>query len=234
MIEVFACRVTTADDGLLGALLGRLDARERDQAGRFVFARDRRIYVAAHALLRFAAEQVAGPWRWRIVAGAHGKPRLEPADGAPRFSLTHTDGLAAVALCREHEVGLDAEADSRDPDEAALSALALAPPEIAELDRHTDRRQRLLQLWVAKEAVAKAVGLGLGLPLQQVVLSGEAPRIASLPAACGAAAAWSLHTEHRGAHWLGLAAPCAGMRFALREVGLAEVHAQPPAAGVRG
>lgn len=234
MIEVFACRVAPEHDAMLAALHARLDDEERARADRFVFARDRRVFVVAHALLRFALLSHGGPWRWRFVAGAYGKPRLDPSDGAPRFSLTHTEGLAAVAIAHGHDVGLDAEAMARDPDEAALAALALAPEEIADLDGFADRRQRLLRLWVAKEALAKAVGLGLSLPLQQVVLTGDPPRIATLPAVCGGTAAWSLHTARHGAHWLGLAAPVTDMRFVVREMQPAEILHEPARVGVHG
>ncbi|CAH0159790.1 4'-phosphopantetheinyl transferase superfamily protein [Roseomonas sp. CECT 9278] len=218
MIAVLTCPVGEQHDALAEALLPRLDEAERARAGRFVFARDRRAYVLAHALLRFALASHGMRWDARIAADAQGKPRVDPRDGLLHVSLTHTDGLVAVAVAQDHEVGVDAEAAARDPDEAALRALALAPPEIAELDGAADRRQRLLRLWVAKEAVAKAVGLGLALQIRQVVLADEPPRIMALPPACGPVAAWSLHTARQGGHWIGLAAPVPGMRFVVRDV----------------
>lgn len=217
MIALLACRVGAEHDALADELLPRLDGQERARAVRFVFARDRRAFVMAHALLRFALAAQGVRWDARIAADTHGKPGLDPRDGSLRFSLTHTDGLVAVAVAQDHAVGVDAEAVARDPNEAALRALALAAPEIIELDAAADRRQRLLRLWVAKEAVAKAAGLGLALPIRQVVLAGDPPRIASLPAPCGQADSWSLHSTRHGAHWIGLAAPVATMRFVLRE-----------------
>jgi 4'-phosphopantetheinyl transferase len=230
MIALLACRVGAEHDALAEALLPRLDGQERARAARFVFARDRRAFVMAHALLRFALAEQGVRWDARIAADAHGKPWLDPRDGSLRFSLTHTDGLVAVAVAQDHAVGVDAEAAARDPDEAALRALALAAPEIIELDEAADRRQRLLRLWVAKEAVAKAAGLGLALPIQQVVLAGDPPRIASLPAQCGQADGWSLHSTRHGAHWIGLAAPVAAMRFVMREVDPAALL-ETPASG---
>jgi hypothetical protein len=69
------------------------------------------------------------------------------------------------------------------------------------------------------------------LPIRQVVVVGEPPRIASLPAACGPAERWSLHTQQFGAHWIGLAAPVVAMRFALREVDGAELAARADLGG---
>jgi 4'-phosphopantetheinyl transferase len=207
-LRLFLTAVSASDDRHVPCLLDRLDDAERDRAGRFVFDRDRQTYAAAHALLRHALDQQAGPRPWRFVTGAYGKPRLDPPCEDIRFSLSHTDGMVAVALAQGQDVGVDVEATDRDPDEAALASLALAPEEIADLDGFADRRDRLLQLWVAKEALAKAIGEGLSLPLQQVVLRGDPPRVVAMPDGYGAASTWWLQTERLDAHWLALAAGC--------------------------
>jgi 4'-phosphopantetheinyl transferase len=208
-LRLFLTAVSADDDRHMPALLNRLDNTERDRAARFIFDRDRRTYAAAHALLRHALDQQAGPRPWQFVTGAYGKPRIDPPCDDIRFSLSHTDGLVAVALMFGQEVGVDVETASRDPDEAALASLALAPREVADLDQFADRRGRLLQLWVAKEALAKAIGEGLSLPLQQVVLRGDPPQVVAMPDGYGAAPVWWLRTERQDGHWLAMAAGCA-------------------------
>ena len=209
ILRLFLTAVSLDDDRHMPGLLDRLDDAERQRAARFIFDRDRRTYAAAHALLRYALDQEAGPRPWRFATEAYGKPRLDPPCDDIRFSLSHTDGLVAVALMHGQEVGVDVETASRDPDEAALASLALAPEEVTDLDGFADRRGRLLRLWVAKEALAKAIGEGLSLPLQQIVLRGDPPLVAAMPDGYGVAQAWWLQTERRGAHWLALAAGCA-------------------------
>ena len=220
---LFLTAVSAEDDRHMARLLDRLDDTERARAARFMFDRDRRTYAAAHALLRHALDRLAGPRPWRFVTGAYGKPRLDPPCNNIRFSLSHTDGLVAVALTQGQEVGVDVEAASRDPDEAALASLALAPEEITDLDSFADRRGRLLRLWVAKEALAKAIGEGLSLPLQQVVLRGDPPCVAAMPDGHGAASAWWLQTERHDAHWLGLAAGRAPSEVARTELAVADL-----------
>lgn len=204
-IHLWACQLAPGDAVHLPGLLGLLDATEAERARRFVFARDRLSYAAAHALLRCALARLIGPGDRRFVADAFGKPRLNPPHGTLHFSLTHTEGLAAVALADGIEPGVDAEPLVRDVDEAALASLALSPEEITDLDAAADRRGRLLRLWVAKEAVAKAIGLGLSLPFAEIVLRGEPPRLRSLPAGHGDATDWWLSVERQGQHWLALA-----------------------------
>lgn len=228
-LRLFLTAVSPDDDHHLGSLLDRLDDAEQARAARFIFDRDRRTYAAAHALLRHALDQAAGPRPWRFAIGAYGKPRLDPACDDIRFSLSHTDGLVAVALAHGQEVGVDVETASRDPDEAALASLALAPREVADLDAFPDRRDRLLQLWVAKEALAKAIGEGLSLPLQQVVLQGDPPQVVAMPDGYGVASAWWLQTTRHGAHWLALAAGCTPSGIVRTELSVADLigHARP-------
>jgi len=210
-VQLFLCRVLPDDNQHVPRLLARLDNEERDRAARFTFERDRRAYAGAHALLRHALDRAAGHRAWRFTANAFGKPRIEPPSNDIRFSLSHTDGLVAVALAHGRDVGVDVEASGRDADEATFRSLVLAPDEVSDLDGFVDRPGRLLRLWVAKEAIAKAIGHGLSLPLKQIVLRGEAPCLTSLPEQHGAASEWWLHTERYDMHWLALAArppPC--------------------------
>ncbi|WP_158929649.1 4'-phosphopantetheinyl transferase superfamily protein [Acidisphaera sp. S103] len=222
-LGLFLTAVSADDDRYVAGLLDRLDDAERTRAAHFAFDRDRRTYVVAHALLRHALDLQAGARPWRFVADAYGKPHLDPPCDDIRFSLSHTNGMVAVALAQGQDVGVDVEAAGRDPDEAALASLALAPEEVADLDGFADRRGRLLQLWVAKEALAKAIGEGLSLPLQQVVLRGNPLRVEAMPDGYGAASTWWLRTEWLGTHWLALAAGCAPSDVEWAELSVADL-----------
>lgn len=205
-IQLYLCDVQPGDECHLEGLLARLDEGERDRASRFMFDRDRLGYAAGHALLRHALDQVAGERRpWRFATDEYGKPSLDPPFDSLHFNLSHTDGLVAVAMSRGGEIGVDVESALREPDEATFSGLILAPEELAELDGCADRSNRLLRLWVAKEALAKAIGLGLSLPVSEIIVRGETPHLIALPEPHGPASAWSLHSERYGAHWLAIA-----------------------------
>ncbi|WP_128290874.1 4'-phosphopantetheinyl transferase family protein [Afifella aestuarii] len=88
------------------------------------------------------------------------------------FNLAHAGDLAAVALCRGGEVGIDIEAETAGhielrgilsaEEEQQLHLLGLSPD-----------RSVLLQIWVWKEAVLKASGLGLSVDPAKVVLTFE-------------------------------------------------------------
>jgi 4'-phosphopantetheinyl transferase len=149
-----------------------LQADESHRAKRFHFEHDRRVYVAAHALLRRSLSKHApvDPRAWRFAAREHGRPEIAEPVRSPRlrFSLSHTRGIAACAIAHEVDVGFDVEDVAREvPLEVA--------ERFAEDERATlrslstgDREGRFFAFWTLKEAYMKARGLGLAIGLDQV------------------------------------------------------------------
>ena len=91
-----------------------------------------------------------------------GKPRLVGRH-AIDFSLSHAEGLAVVAVSCSSGIGVDVEAMRTFEDADGLARRFLSPPEhetVARADP-VDRDRVFLQAWTRKEAVLKAVGVGL-------------------------------------------------------------------------
>lgn len=139
---------------------------EWERAGRFVFARDRHRFVAAHAMLRstLAGHTGVPGALLDFTLGAFGKPTLTDPAGV-HFNLSHSQSVALIAISEHAEIGVDVELLRPMPDADALAAdyftateqraLASLPP---------DQRDRaFLVCWTRKEACLKAVGMGLGL-----------------------------------------------------------------------
>jgi len=181
------------------AALAILSQAERERAARIRAAPARDVFVLAHALARAALARAAGVPADAIAlrAGARGKPEVAgPASAlALRFNLSHTDGLAAFALARDAAVGVDVETRAREIDALALAARFFAPAETAAL-RALDpapRRERFLALWTLKEALLKALGVGIAGGLAHVAFdpASDPPRL--LPGAlAGDPARWQL------------------------------------------
>jgi 4'-phosphopantetheinyl transferase len=124
----------------------------RARAERFMRDSDRRRYLASHAALHDALGTHDA-----LVHGAHGKPAL--AAPPPHFNLGRRDGVAAIALSRTHEVGVDVETLRAIDDATELAALHFTPREReSALDDAA-----FLRVWTRKEACMKATGLGLSL-----------------------------------------------------------------------
>ncbi|WP_433654423.1 4'-phosphopantetheinyl transferase family protein [Nocardia sp. CA-128927] len=115
-------------------------------------------FIHTRATLRRVLSTYAGclPEDLVFTAGPHGKPELPCY--APAFNLTHTRGLAIVAVAGSASVGVDIERVDADFDLAGLSSRVLTTRE-ADLVG-TDRR-RFMHHWVAKESYLKWLGSGL-------------------------------------------------------------------------
>lgn len=156
--------------------LAVLDAEELDRAARFRFERHRREYVAAHWLLRRALSHYDGraPAAWRFATERDGRPVIADAARKPndlRFSLSHADGRALVAITRDQAVGVDLEADASLGRMGDVAPRILSPAERALWQQQPDPQQAArfaLTRWTLKEAYAKARGLGLKLDFASV------------------------------------------------------------------
>jgi 4'-phosphopantetheinyl transferase len=199
------------------ALRALLSAEERARADRFILPGHTARFVVAHGRLRQLLGQLLGqpPVALAFHAGPGGKPEL--AVSGLRFSLSHTAGIAALAVA-PFELGLDIEIIrpiDRDvperffsrPERDALRAL----PEPAWLDA-------FFRCWTRKEAVSKALGLGLALPLDQFSVSCSPAEPAALTWLADAPAApetWQLaHLEVAPGCIGAVAAACRGWRIA--------------------
>jgi 4'-phosphopantetheinyl transferase len=171
-----------------------LDAAERERAAKFLFDRDRRQYIAAHALKRLmlsaSAEGTMHPAAWKFETGPYGKPRIAGAAG-PNFSLSHCDGMVACALSGQMEIGIDLESIAR-PVPVDVLDRYLAAEERAWLVERPQPLQAIeaLRLWTLKEAYVKASGLGLSQRLDTFAFSFCPLRVTFHDPALGAPEDW--------------------------------------------
>jgi 4'-phosphopantetheinyl transferase len=147
-----------------------LTEEELDRARRFHFEADRRAWVCAHALLRWALSGITGqsPHALSFQPGAWGKPRLvqEPSAPALQFSLSHTRTLVAAAVATV-ELGVDVERVAPERADAGVAERFFSTAEVAYVREGAPQAlaERFFSLWTLKEAYLKARGFGLSVPL---------------------------------------------------------------------
>ncbi len=137
-----------------------LPAPVLERAARFAQAEDRERYLHAHQVLHTVLEPIAPRW----LVSAHGKPSGGAA--APAFNLSRRGNWAAFIVGSDaRPLGLDLEVMHEIDDPVELAHEVFTPAEIAELQAlPEDQRSRaFLRGWTRKEAVMKAVGLGVSL-----------------------------------------------------------------------
>ena len=155
-----------------------LDEREQRAAGRFVFEKDRRCYVAAHTAVRVLLGRCLGmpPRDLRFAFGPRGKPRLANAPVDLRFNLSHAADRALLAVTIGREVGVDIERMKSMPDMSSVAAAMFSPAEIERLEAAPDemKLEVFFRIWTRKESFIKAHGDGLYFPLAGFGVSTEA------------------------------------------------------------
>ncbi len=160
-------------DAALDRLRTFLADDERQRAERFYFEKDRRHFIAGRGALR---SLVAGylnrhPSQVRLAYTNYGKPLLAAEFGSTelRFNLSHSHGLALLAVTRGRDIGVDLEHIRANLDGEQLAERFFSPCEVAVLRSLAPelRREAFFQCWTRKEAYIKANGKGLSLPLDQ-------------------------------------------------------------------
>ncbi|HEX5035340.1 MAG TPA: 4'-phosphopantetheinyl transferase superfamily protein [bacterium] len=154
------------DDFALQSLSGTLSAGEAERAARFLREIDRRRFTAARGILRrLVADYLdSTPSKIRLAYGEKGKPSLVDGGGLS-FNLSHCQGRALYALAFNREIGVDLELPRADLDVEGLAGRYFSAAEAARIVAlpKAERANEFYRLWTAKEAYAKARGLGLSL-----------------------------------------------------------------------
>jgi 4'-phosphopantetheinyl transferase len=146
-----------------------LGEEETLRARRFVYPRDRDRYVCAHSAVRTLLGGYIGIDGAEIIFSnlAYGKPQIHGDNPAQqiRFNLTHSAGIAAFAVSRDHNLGIDIEYVQ--PIDPEIAKDHFSPSELLTLDTLPPEQwlQGFYRCWTSKEALLKGEGLGLNLPL---------------------------------------------------------------------
>lgn len=131
------------------ALLAERGARRRVQS------------ASARQLLRYAAEQTFGP-------GCK-------IESIPATSISHSGNVVLCGLAREGRLGVDVERIRPRKDWEGLAGAVLHRVERQELAALSEnlRWAGFYRAWTFKEALGKALGIGLALPFHRILISQE-------------------------------------------------------------
>jgi 4'-phosphopantetheinyl transferase len=159
-----------------------LSDAERARAARFLSPLHRDRFAVAHGRKRelLAAQLGVDPVALQFDVAEHGKPHLAgpEAGSGLQFNLSHSGNRGLVGWANQRHLGVDIELWRPLDDEAALVRRFFSPAENAAYEAllPAERTRGFFECWTRKEAYIKAVGRGLGLPLDSFDVSFGAGR----------------------------------------------------------
>ncbi len=82
--------------------------------------------------------------------------------GKLSFNVAHSNGLAVFAIAKGFEIGVDVEEIRQINELDGCAAVFLSPEELVEFKAFpaNEKLERFMTLWVSKEAILKAYGVG--------------------------------------------------------------------------
>ncbi|GAB3551500.1 4'-phosphopantetheinyl transferase superfamily protein [Noviherbaspirillum agri] len=144
---------------------------EHERAARFQRPEDSLRNLLGRTLLRRVASHYGGmDPKQPIRSNTWGKPELIGC--AVGCNVSHAGTQVWVALSPFPRVGIDVESTNA-PREFHDIAAGFHPDEIAALRRMPDTKMATIRCWSRKEAVSKATGMGLSLPLRAYAVDCE-------------------------------------------------------------
>ncbi|MFF5991892.1 4'-phosphopantetheinyl transferase family protein [Prauserella flavalba] len=169
-----------------GEHLALLAPAERERHAAYRRDEDKRRFLTGRVLAKTVAAEHLGIAPAEVEFDAtcddcgrqHGPPRVPGAKLA--LSISHSGERIGVALTGGAAVGLDVETATRKADDALLG-YALNDTERAALEglSEQERADAFFRYWTRKEAVMKATGRGLRIPLTSLTMAppGEPARL---------------------------------------------------------
>jgi 4'-phosphopantetheinyl transferase len=152
-----------------------LSADERERANRFHFPIHKQRFIAARSQLREILHlYLAIPPQDIIFSyDEHHKPHLQHSDSIPlQFNLSHSEHIAVFAFTLHHAIGIDIEKIQDDFNFAVAQRYFSKEENTALMQLPSqEKNAAFYRIWARKEAIIKAVGKGLAIPLSTFSVS---------------------------------------------------------------
>ena len=168
-VDCWSVSLTALPADVEGMLHTLLSANEHERAERFRFEHLRAQYICRHAALRLLIARYlqVSPASLLFSHETNGRPILASPAGRLHFNLSHSGGVALVAVSCIAPLGVDVEEVRNFPDFVEIARHHFAPTEVEDLFRIALEKRlfAFFVTWTRKEAFVKALGLGLSFPL---------------------------------------------------------------------
>ena len=154
-------------ENLMAQMHDWLPAEDQRQAERYKMPDDRIRFCIGRTMVRYLSGRYMGldGQTLKLAQNDQSKPYWADAGQCLQFNLSHSGAWVVMAFTPALSVGIDVQERAIGPkfDALKLADHAYHPDEIAALTRagEEDRIHLFHDIWVCKEAIIKATGLGL-------------------------------------------------------------------------
>jgi phosphopantetheinyl transferase len=150
-----------------------LTSDEKKRADSFKSKKDRACFIIAHAFKRYCLSQLiqVDPGSLVFSCSDKGKPFCEN-DTTIDFNISHSDHWVVFGVSSIDAIGVDVERVDRVIGEKTI-AYALNVEQALKLESSGAAVERMMLYWTQKEAVSKALGLGISVGFKNIECSGE-------------------------------------------------------------
>lgn len=194
---VFLAALSPDERSAWDALQGRAHAQEQ------------RRHLAGRMLARLALSRhfAVPPTQWSFAPDGYGKPWVvQPWWARPHlaFNLSHSSGVAVLAVTAGARVGVDVENIAARPAPLHVAARFFSPAEVRQLHacEPVEQPGQFYRCWTAKEAYVKALGRGLSIPLERFSVRPREDGSVDLRNAPGDTARWHLRQLQPRPDWM--------------------------------
>ena len=161
-------------DDLVANLIKLLSAEEKKKADRFKFPHLKRQYTVFHATLRKMLAYYLGVNEKKIAftRGTYGKPAVSEDINHLniQFSMSKSSESGVYAFMIGNEIGIDIEKINQLPDMVNIVKRHFTTDENHIFENMQDKEKLgwFYTVWTRKEALLKAIGTGLYVPLENI------------------------------------------------------------------
>jgi phosphopantetheine--protein transferase-like protein len=141
-----------------------LTPEENAKSLQFASEDDQQSYIILHGMLRQLLGRYTGilPDRIKFQYNQFGKPFLVGTEKSIFFNISHSSGISLLALDTNSRVGVDVEKINPNVDYNAIIRHCFTEKENSYINEFRDRSiQRFYRVWTRKEALLKALGIGI-------------------------------------------------------------------------
>jgi len=157
-----------------------LPETEAKKARRFRFETHRNRYIKGHFILRSLIGMYLdiGFYDDEFHANRYGKPAVQTSheDSSIHFNISNSENIYACAFSQHSDIGIDIEKihDLQDMDRIIAEFFSDQEKRRFHSLPEPNRRRTFFKYWARKEALLKAMGMGLSYPMNKVdVITGD-------------------------------------------------------------